>query len=52
MGNGMPVAFIIGITKIASQKKKTTIVSNTTKKGEKGKKLRKPNALGFIDSRL
>ena len=36
----------------SSQKKKPTIVSNTTKKGEKGKKLRMPNALGFIYSRL
>ena len=49
---GVPVAFIIGIKKMHPKRKKTTIVSNTTKKGEKGKKLRKPNALGFIDSRL
>ena len=34
----------------SSQKKKPTIVSNTTKKGEKRKTSRKPTAVGFMDS--
>ena len=32
------------------QKKKPTIVSNTAKKNEKRKRMRKPTALGFMDS--
>ena len=32
------------------QKKKPTIVNNTTKKSETRKRVRKPTALGFMDS--